>query len=75
MGVGVMEPYQVHLNDWTIAMWATDDGRLTFTVTNSEQPEDRLAQLVGEVRLRRHYLGAMCAGDLHPSPFREGVSA
>ena len=31
-----MEPYKVHLDDWTVAMYACDDGRLTFTVSNRE---------------------------------------
>lgn len=66
-----MEPYQVHLGDWTVGLCDTDDGRLTFTVTNSQE-KDYLTRLVGEVRLQRHYLGAMCAGNLHPSPFELG---
>ena len=69
-----MEPYRVHLNDWTVAMYATDDGRLTFTVTNQNEPTDRLVQLIGEVRLRRHYIGSMCAGTLRPTPFIASVA-
>ena len=71
-----MEPYQVHLDDWTVAMYATDDGRLTFTVSNSSESEDALTRIVGEVRLRRYYLGSVCAGELHPSPWptlQEGI--
>jgi hypothetical protein len=64
-----MNPYRVHLDDWTVAMYASDDGRLTFTVANSKEPEDYLTKVVGEVRLRRYYIGRMCAGDLKPSPF------
>ena len=64
-----MEPYIVHLDDWNVAMFPTDDGRLTFTVTNRKNDEDRLTQIIGEVRLRRHYIGSVCAGDLHPTPF------
>ena len=64
-----MEPYIVHLDDWNVAMFPTDDGRLTFTVTNKKNDEDRLTQIIGEVRLRRHYIGSVCAGDLHPTPF------
>ena len=71
-----MIPYKVHLDDWTVAMYASDDGRLTFTVTNSSDPGDYLTRVVGEVRLRRYYIGRQCAGKLHPSPFptyREGT--
>ena len=71
-----MNPYQVHLDDWTVALYATDDGRLTFTVTNSSDTKDYLTRVVGEVRLRRYYLGSVCAGELHPSPWptlKEGI--
>ena len=64
-----MTPYQVHLDDWTLAMYATHDGRLTFTVSNSEEGEHYLTRVVGNVKLRRYYLGDMCAGELHPSPW------
>ena len=37
-----MTPYQVHLDAWTLAMYATDDGRLTFTVSNSEEGDHYL---------------------------------
>jgi len=66
-----MEPYRVHIDDWTVALYSTDDGRLTFTVTNSEESRDRLIQVVGEFRLRRHYIGSACAGELHQSPLEE----
>jgi hypothetical protein len=62
-------PYRVHLDDWVVSLYATDDGRLTFTVANTADPDDYMARVVGEVRLRRYYLGQQCAGDLHPSPF------
>jgi len=65
----MMEPYQVHLDDWTVALYASDAGRLTFTVTNSSEPENYMTRVVGDVRLRRYYIGQMCAGELHPSPF------
>ena len=71
-----MTPYRVHLDDWTVAMYASDDGRLTFTVTNSSDTSDYLTRVVGEVRLRRYYIGQMCAGELHPSPWpplKEGI--
>ena len=64
-----MEPYIVHLDDWNVAMYSTDDGRLTFTVTNDNNGDDRLTQIIGQVKLRRHYIGSMCAGELHPTPF------
>ena len=64
-----MEPYQVHLDDWTVAMYACDDGRLTFTVSNNEEGDHYLTRVVGNVKLRRYYIGDMCAGELHPSPF------
>ena len=64
-----MIPYEVHLDDWTVALYATDDGRLTFTVTNSSDPKDYLTRVVGEVRLRRYYIGQQCAGKLHATPF------
>ena len=70
-----MEPYRVTLDDWTLAMYSTDDGRLTFTVTNSSDPDDYMTKIVGEVRMRRYYLGQQCAGELHPSPwptYRDG---
>ena len=63
-----MTPYQVHLDAWTLAMYATDDGRLTFTVSNSEEGEHYLTRVVGNVKLRRYYIGDMCAGELPPSP-------
>ena len=64
-----MIPYKVHLDDWTVAMYASDNGRLTFTVTNSSDTREYLTRVVGEVRLRRYYIGQMCAGELRPSPF------
>ncbi len=64
-----MRPYRVHLDDWTVAMYANDNGGLTFTVTNSSDPGNYLTKIVGDVRLRRYYIGQMCAGELHPSPF------
>ena len=64
-----MEPYRVTLDDWTLAMYSTDDGRLTFTVTNNSEPASYLTRVVGDVRLRRYYIGEMCAGELRPSPF------
>jgi hypothetical protein len=64
-----MTPYRVHLDDWTVAMYASDDGRLTFTVTNSSDTGEYLTRVVGDVRLRRYYIGQMCAGELHPTPF------
>ena len=73
-----MEPYRVTLDDWTLAMYSTDDGRLTFTVTNSSDPDDYMTKIVGEVRMRRYYLGQQCAGELHPSPwptYRDGKPA
>tara|TARA_R110002051_G_scaffold46248_1_gene92868 strand:- start:905 stop:1225 length:321 start_codon:yes stop_codon:yes gene_type:complete len=63
-----MIPYRVHLDDWTVAMYATDGG-LTFTVTNRSEPENYMTRVVGDVRLRRYYIGEMCAGELRPSPF------
>ena len=71
-----MTPYQVHLDDWTVALYATDDGRLTFTITNNSDTKDYLTRVVGEVRLRRYYIGQQCAGVLHPSPWptlKEGI--
>lgn len=65
-----MIPYRVHLDNWTVGLYATDDGRLTLTVTNSSE-DDALTRLVGEIRLRRHYIGSMCAGMLHRSPFTD----
>ena len=63
-----MIPYKIHLDDWTVAMYATDGG-LTFTVSNSSEPENYLTRVVGDVRLRRYYIGRQCAGELHPTPF------
>lgn len=73
-----MTPYQVHLDDWTVCLYSTDDGRLTFTVTNASDSETYMTRVVGEVRLRRYYIGQMCAGELHPTPFptlRDGKPA
>ena len=73
-----MEPYRVPLDAWTLAMYSTDDGRLTFTVTNNSEPASYLTRIVGDVRLRRYYIGEMCAGELRPSPFptyRDGKPA
>ena len=70
-----MEPYKVHLDDWTVALYSCDDGRLTFTISNSHDNEHYLTRIVGNVKLRRYYLGDMCAGELKASPFptyREG---
>jgi len=70
-----MIPYKIHLDDWTVAMYATDGG-LTFTVSNGGEPENYLTRVVGDVRLRRYYIGQQCAGELHPTPFptyREGT--
>ena len=64
-----MTPYQVHLDDWTVSLYAFDDGRLTFTVTNRNEPENYMTKIMGDVRLRRYYIGQLCAGELHPSPF------
>ena len=63
-----MIPYQVHLDNWTVAMYSTDGG-LTLTVTNNNEPENYLTRVVSDVRLRRYYLGQQCAGELHPSPW------
>jgi hypothetical protein len=70
-----MTPYKVHLDNWTVALYATDDNRLTFTVNNKNEPDHYMTRLVGNVQLRRYHLGDMCAGNLKPSPFptyREG---
>lgn len=70
-----MIPYKIHLDDWTVALYATDSG-LTLTVSNNNEPENYLTKVVGDVRLRRYYIGRMCAGQLEPSPFptyREGT--
>ena len=71
-----MIPYQVHLDNWTVSLYPSDDGRLTFTVTNNGDPGDYLTAVVGDVRLRRYYIGRQCAGELHPSPWptlKEGI--
>ena len=48
-----MEPYKVHLDDWTVALYSCDDGRLTFTISNSLNDENYLTRVVGNVKLRR----------------------
>jgi len=63
-----MTPYRVHLDDWTVALYSTDGG-LTVTVTNNSEPASYLTRVVGDVRLRRYYIGQQCAGELRPSPF------
>ena len=70
-----MEPYNVRLDESTVAMYACDVRRLTFTISNSHDNEHYLTRVVGNVKLRRYYLGDMCAGELKASPFptyREG---
>ena len=72
-----MTPYRVHLDEWTVALYSTDGG-LTLTVTNNSEPASYLTRIVGDVRLRRYYLGSVCAGELHPSPwptYRDGKPA
>ena len=66
-----MTPYRVHLDDWTVAMYASDNG-LTFTVSNADESKDYLTRVVGDVRLRRYYLGQQCAGELKPAPTEPG---
>jgi len=63
-----MIPYQIHLDEWTVSLYSTDHG-LTLTVSNSVEPEHYLTRVVADVRLRRYYIGQMCAGELHPTPF------
>jgi hypothetical protein len=70
-----MIPYQIHLDEWTVSLYSTDHG-LTLTVSNSVEPEHYLTRVVADVRLRRYYIGQMCAGELHPSPWptlQEGI--
>ena len=64
-----MIPYKIHLDEWTVGMYATDDGRLTITVPHAGDPADYMTRIVGEVRMRRYYIGQQCAGELHASPF------
>lgn len=67
-----MEPYQIHVGDWTVKLYSTDkDERLTFTVTNKEEESNYLTRLEANVSLKRHFIGTMCAGTLHSSPFMD----
>jgi len=63
-----MTPYRVRLDDWTVALFVTDGG-LTLTVTNDDEPDDYTTRMVGDIRLRRYYLGRQCAGELKPLPY------
>ena len=63
-----MTPYRVRLDDWTVALFVTDGG-LTLTVTNDDEPDDYTTRMVGDIRLRRYYLGRQCAGEFKPLPY------
>lgn len=63
-----MIPYQVHLDDWTVALYSTEKG-LTLTVSNSNDPDHYLTRVTADVAVRRYYIGSQCAGVLYPSPW------
>ena len=50
-------------------MWHSDNDTLLLKIEHSDNT-DYLTSIVGEVRLRRWYIGEQCAGRLHPSPFK-----
>ena len=63
-----MIPYQVHLDDWTVSLWHSDNDTLLIKAEHAET-KNYLTSITAEVRLRRHWIGQQCAGDLQPSPF------
>ena len=64
-----MIPYQVHLDDWTVSLWHSDNDTLPIKAEHAET-ENYLTSITAEVRLRRYWIGQQCAGELHPSPFK-----
>ena len=63
-----MIPYQVHLDDWTVSLWHSDNDTLLIKAEHTAT-ENYLTSITAEVRLRRHWIGKQCAGELHASPF------
>jgi len=62
-----MIPYKVHLDEWTVSLWHSDNDTLLIKAEHTET-ENYLTSITAEVRLRRHWIGQQCAGELHPSP-------
>ena len=62
-----MTPYQIHLDDWTVSLWHSDNDTLLIKAEHAET-ENYLTSITAEVRLRRYWIGKQCAGELHPSP-------
>ena len=63
-----MIPYKVHLDNWTVSLYHSDNDTLLIKAEHSET-ENYLTSITAEVRLRRHWIGSQCAGELHPSPW------
>ena len=63
-----MIPYKIHLDDWTVSLWHSDNDTLLIKAEHAET-ENYLTSITAEMRLRRHWIGQQCAGDLHPTPF------
>ena len=62
-----MIPYKIHLDEWTVSLWHSDNDTLLIKAEHTET-ENYLTSITAEVRLRRHWIGKQCAGELHPSP-------
>ena len=64
-----MIPYRTHHGDWTISTWHSDNDTLLLKFEHADSG-DYMTRITGEVRLQRHWIGKVCAGRLHPSPFK-----
>lgn len=63
-----MMPYRTHHGDWTVSMWHSDNDTLLLKIEHADSG-DYMTRIMGEVRLQRNWIGKVCAGRLHPSPF------
>ena len=56
-----MIPYKVHLDNWTVSLYHSDNDTLLIKAEHTET-ENYLTSITAEVRLRRHWIGKQCAG-------------
>jgi hypothetical protein len=49
-------------------MWHSDNDTLLLKIEHADSG-DYMTRIMGEVRLQRYWIGKVCAGRLHPSPF------
>lgn len=61
-------PYRAHHGPWIVSLWHSDNDTLLIKIEHNDNT-DYLTRITGEVRLQRNWIGKMCAGRLHPSPF------